>query len=221
MALAMALFAVAVAGAGPAGEGKVLDEVAAVVRAPGGDTRVVTLSKLREEARIALVSRGATDAAFRPLDGPALLAALQWYVDQILLFDEVARLRVFEVDRAEVLGELRRFKERFGRPEDYRAFLDDNELTEEELAAVLRRTLRVQHYLDSRVMRTARVSDADVESYYRSHQGDFGGLALDQVREPIRARISEDRVQAEVKGLVGDLRARGEVRILGGLAPEK
>ena len=221
MAIALALLALAAAGAGPAEEGQVLDEVAAVVRAPGGETRVVTLSKLREEARIAMVSRGATDAAFRPLDGPALRAALQWVVDQILLFDEVTRLRVFEVDRTEVLGELRRFKEKFARPEDFRAFLDDNELTKEELMAVLRRMLRVQHYLDSRVMRTARVADADVEAYYSAHRSDFGGLTLDQVKEPIRARLSEDRIQAEVRSVVGDLRARGVVRLVGGLAPEK
>jgi len=221
MAIALVLLALAAAGAGPAEEGQVLDEVAAVVRAPGGETRVVTLSKLREEARIALVSRGATDAAFRPLDGPALRAALQWYVDQILLFDEVTRLRVFEVDRAEVLAELRRFQGRFARPEDFRAFLDENELTEEELMAVLRRMLRVQHYLDSRVMRTARVPDADVEAYYRTHHADFGALSLEQVKEPIRARLSEDRIQAEVKSLVEDLRARGEVRLVGSLAPEK
>ena len=221
MAIALALLALAAAGAGPAEEGQVLDEVAAVVRAPGGETRVVTLSKLREEARIAMVSRGATDAAFRPLDGPALRAALQWVVDQILLFDEVTRLRVFEVDRTEVLGELRRFKEKFARPEDFRAFLDDNELTKEELMAVLRRMLRVQHYLDSRGMRTARVADADVEAYYSAHRSDFGGLTLDQVKEPIRARLSEDRIQAEVRSVVGDLRARGVVRLVGGLAPEK
>lgn len=221
MALALALLALAAAGAGPAEEGQVLDEVAAVVRAPGGETRVVTLSKLREEARIAMVSRGATDAAFRPLDGPALRAALQWLVDQILLFDEVTRLRVFEVDRTEVLGELRRFKEKFARAQDFQAFLDDNQLTEEELMAVLRRMLRVQHYLDSRVMRTARVPDADVEAYYRAHPSDFGGLTLDQVKEPIRSRLSEDRIQAEVRSVVGDLRARGAVRLVGGLAPEK
>ena len=221
MAIALALLALAAAGAVPAGEGEVLDEVAAVVRPPGGEIRVVTLSKLREEARIILVSHGATEAAFRPLDGLALRAALQWYVDQILLFDEVTRLRVFEVERAEVLGDLRRFQERFARPEDYRAFLEDNELSEEELMAVLLRMLRVQHYLDSRVMRTARVPDADVEAYYRSHRGDFGELALEQVKEPIRARLSEDRVQAEVKSLVGELRARGEVRLVGSLAPDK
>jgi hypothetical protein len=221
MPVALALIALAVAGAGPAGEGEVLDEVAAVVRAPGGEVRVVTLSKLREEARIVLVSRGANDAAFRPLDAPALKASLQWYVDQILLFDEAARLRVFEVDRTEVLGELRRFRERFARPEDYRTFLEANELSEEELMAVLRRTLRVQHYLDGRVMRTARVGDAEVETYYRAHRTDFGGMSLEQVKDPIRAHLSEERVQAEVKSLVADLRARSDVRLVGSLAPEK
>src|SRR5512136_1414727 len=57
--------------AAPAG-GRLVEEVAAVVRPRAGEARVVTLTKVSEEGRIALVAHGGLDAAFRPLDGAAL-----------------------------------------------------------------------------------------------------------------------------------------------------
>jgi hypothetical protein len=133
------------------GEPVLAEAVVAVVRGPGAPApRVVTLTRLEEEARIALVARGATGAAVAPLDQAALRAALDWVVDQTLLGDEAARLQIFEVEQADLDAEVRRFRERFARPAGYRAFLDRLELSEDELGAVLRRTLRVQRYVESR-----------------------------------------------------------------------
>jgi hypothetical protein len=130
---------------------RIREEVVALVRGPGApQPRVLTLTRLEEEARIALVSRGASAAADAPLDGDALRAALEWLVDQTLLGDEATRLEVLDVDPAEVAGELQRFRQRFADEVAYRAFLDRIELTEEELAAILRRTLRVARYVESR-----------------------------------------------------------------------
>ncbi len=199
----------------PAGSGKLLEEVVAVVRAPGpGQTRVITLTRLAEEARIALVSRGAIRAATARLDAAALKAALAWLIDQTVIMDEVTRLQVFEVDRAEVLEELRRFKDRFPGPEAYQAFLGRLDLAEEELVVVLRRMLRVQRYLDSRASRAARVGDADAEAFYRQHLADFGGRPLEEVREAVRAHLADRRVKAEVQAVVAELRARSEIREL-------
>ncbi len=200
---------------GDGGPGRVVEEVVAVVRPPASSqTRVVTLTRLAEEARIALVSRGATEAAFAPLDGPALRAGLDWVVDQIILGDEAARLGVFEVDRSEGLAELRRFRSRFEDPARYQAFLEKLDLAEEELLAVLRRMLRVQRYLDSRVSRAARVPDADVEAFYREHAEQLGGRPLADVREAVRAHLAGKRAEAQVQSFVADLRARAEVRVL-------
>jgi hypothetical protein len=147
---ALAALGLVLAGAAPAGDA-VREEVVAVVRGPGvAQPRVITLTRLEEEARIALVSRGGTAAATDPLDARALRAALEWVVDQTLLGDEVARLQIFEVSEQEVEAELRRFRERFASTGAYRAFLDRLELPEEEVAAVLRRGLRVDRYVESR-----------------------------------------------------------------------
>ena len=216
MAALPLLIALAAAGSPSPGEGRVVEEVVAVIRPAGAEPRVVTLTKLAEEARLVMISRGATEAAFRPLDGPALKATLDWYVDQTLLSEEASRLGVFEVEPAEARAELDRLKKRFARPEDYAAFLAETGMSEEDVLAVLRRMLRVQRYLDSRVAGAARarVSDAEVEEAWKARREELGGLPLAQVRESLRARLVEERVRADVKALLSDLRRRGEVRVL-------
>ena len=210
------LVALAAAASPPSGDGHVVEEVVAVIRPAGAEPRVVSLTKLTEEARIVMISRGATDAALRPLDGPALKATLDWYVDQVLLSEEAARFGAFDVDPAEARAELERFKKRFARPEDYTAFLARYGISEEDVLAVLRRMQRVQRYLDKRMATSARarVTDAEVEAAWRERQAELGGAPLAQVREVLRARLAEERVRAEVRSLLADLRRRGEVRVL-------
>jgi hypothetical protein len=159
---------------------RIREEVVALVRGPGASQpRAITLTRLEEEARIALVSSGATAAAEAPLDGPALRAALEWLVDQTLLGDEATRLQVIVVEPAELEAELRRFRERFADPAAYRAFLDGLELVEEELAAVLHRTVRVARYVES------RTAAADAEGTTRK----------------VRALVADLRGRSEVRVL--------------------
>jgi len=194
---------------------QIVEQVVAVVRTPAStQPRVITLTRLQEEARIALVSRGATGAAEAELDAPALRAGLEWLIDQILLLDEVVRLQVFEVERADVLEELRRFQARLGSPGAYRAFLARSDLTEEELLVVLRRMLRVQRYVDSRVSGAGRVREADVDRYLQEHQADPRAGERAAVRGAIRAELVERRTEREVKALLADLRARATIRVL-------
>jgi hypothetical protein len=208
--LAVALAAAPTQPAAPAPE--VVEEVVAVVRnPPDAPPRIVTLTRLVEEARIVLVSRGATEAAFRPIDRQALRATLEWVLDQTLLADEAARLQLADVAREAVAVELRRFQARFPDGAAYARFLAASELAEEEVAAVLARTLRVASYLQSRVGRTAAVADDEVQEYVRANGlGEVGPAA----REAVRARIAEARLASQVRELVTELRSRADVRIL-------
>ncbi len=194
------------------GGARVVDEVVAVVRNPASaPPRAVTRSKLTEEARIALVSRGATAAATGPLDAAALRAALDWLLDQMLLADDAARLRLDEVPREEVLGELRRFKGQFASAQDYARFLEESDLSEDELLATLSRMVRVERYVASRIGRAARVSDAELDRWLAER-----GVAASSgpPRDVARAQLSEERSRAQVKELVAELRQRADVRIV-------
>ncbi len=213
LALLLALSSSAVSAAlAPVGTpGRVVEQVVAVIRNPAGaPPQPITLTKLAEEARIALVGRGAVDAAFGPLDATALRAALEWLVSQILIADEAARLRVDDVDREEVRAEVKRFEARFPSRDEYRRFLEVNDLSEEELAATLARTLRVSRYLASRVGSGAYVSDEEVERYLRDH----GAAGSAPARDVVRAHIAEQKREARVRELVSELRARADVRVI-------
>lgn len=193
--------------------GQIVDQVVAVVGTRAGEARVITLTKVTEEGRIALVSRGGTEAAFARLDGAVLRASLDWYVDQLLLHDEAVRLQVFEVDQATALAELARFKAEFPDPKNYKAFLVEIDVGEEDLLASLRRSIRVRRYLESRMGRL-RASPGEVAAWYAAHAVEFGGRTLAEVSDEIAARLSASRADAETKVLLADLRGRADIRVL-------
>jgi hypothetical protein len=117
------------------------------------------------------------------------------------------------VDRADAQAALARFQAVFVRPEDYRAFLHVLDVTEEELLGVLRRTVRVRRYLESRLGRM-RPSEADAQAWYRDHAAEFGSRPYEAVRESVSARMVDERTEVEARRVVADLRARAEIRIL-------
>lgn len=200
-------------GTGPADpRGRVVEQIVALVRNPAASPpRPVTLTKLVEEARVALVGQGALAAATAPLDPPALRAALRWLVDQVLVAEEAARLGVDEVARDELEGELRRFRERFPDGAAYQRFLRSADLSEDELSVTLARGVRVQRYLESRVGRSARVGDEELARALAER-----GLSVEApgAREAVRARLRDEKAAALVRQILADLRARADVRVL-------
>jgi hypothetical protein len=190
----------------------VVEEVVAVVRNPAGASpRTITLTRLVEEARIILASSGAMEAALRPIDDQMLRATLEWVLDQTVLADEAARLQVAEVSREQVAEELARFRGRFPDAAGYARFLASTELSDEEVGAVLARKLRVERYLETRLGRGGMVADDEVQRYARET-----GLSVESraMREAVRARLGEVRVEAAVRELVTDLRGRADIRVL-------
>src|SRR6266540_926948 len=120
----LAAAAVALAAPARAEDGRVVERVVAVIRSPAStQARVLTLTKVEEETRVALVARGGTLAATAPLDARAMRAGFDWVVDQTLLADEASRLQVLDIDPADVAAELQRFRARFASPAHYAAFL--------------------------------------------------------------------------------------------------
>ncbi len=211
--LLLALTAAAgAADARPPAAPTVVEEVVAVVRnPPGAPPRLVTLTRLVEEARIVLASKGAVEAAARPIDAQVLRATLEWVVDQTLLSDEAGRLQVAEVTRDQVADELARFRGRFPDAAAYARFLAAAELGDEEVSTVLARMMRVDRYLETRVGRGGAVPDEEVRQYALER-----GLSVESraTREAVRARLGELRVDAAVRELVAGLRSRADVRVL-------
>jgi hypothetical protein len=207
------LLAVAALATEPSGApGRLIEAIVATVQAsPVRPVRPITLTRLREEARIALVARGATEAAFGRLDGAALTASLEWLIDQTLVAEEADRLLVAEVGREEAQQELLRFRGRFASPEEYARFLALNDLAEDELLVTLARSVRVQRFVEGRVGQSVRIGEAEIDDYLGSRGV---GTGPSVARDAVRAHLADRRLSDEVRKIVGELRARATVRIL-------
>src|SRR5437868_14370004 len=101
--LAAVLCVVAAALAEP--ERKLLDEVVAVV-----DAHSITLSELSAETRIHLVEQQGAQVAGAVPDRPLLAASLRRLVEERVILAEVDRLRLFDLERAELDAALARFR---------------------------------------------------------------------------------------------------------------
>jgi hypothetical protein len=186
---------------------KLVDEVVAVV-----DARSITLSELQAETRIRLVEAQGAGAAYLPLDARLLAASLRKTIDERVVMSEVERLKLFDLDRAEVDALLLRLRGRFATEADWEAFTTSIELTDEEIASVLARELRVGRYLDNRLKLSAQLRDADLPA---------GGAKMEaSEREALRDKLAQEKYQRLLGELLADLRKRVQVRVLDPLDQE-
>jgi len=194
----------AAAAAGAQTERKLVDEVVAVV-----DAHSITLSELSAETRIHLVEQQGAQVASAIPDRGLLAASLRRLVEERVILAEVDRLRLFDLERAEVDAAVARFRQRFPTAEAYTRFLDSIELTPDELAASLSRDLRVARYLDNRLKLAAQVREGELDEAMKAYPG------VD--RASLRQRLAREKYERLLEGLLADLRRKADVRILDSL----
>jgi SurA N-terminal domain len=200
--LASVLFVAAGAWAQSApAERKLVDEVVAVV-----DAHSITLSELSAETRIHLVEQQGGQVAGATPDRALLAASLRRLVEERVILAEVDRLRLFDLERAEVDTALARFRARFPTAEAYDRFLDRIQMTADEVASVLARDLRVARYLDNRLKLAAQVREGELDEAMRAYPG------VD--RASLRQKLAREKYERLLEGLLADLRRKADVRIL-------
>jgi len=198
-----------------AAEPVLLDRVVAVYSLASDGTReVITLSDLERETRIALVARGAVEAADGELSPEVLAAALDWLVAELLVQQEAELLDLAQVDVAEVNREVELLSARFGSEEAYLAFLRRHEIAPPDVFRAVRRRLVVGRYLDSRIRLAGSVTDGEVRAAYEQRRGELGDMEWEEARHLLRAQLEKERREEVVAGLVQGLRSRAGVRIL-------
>jgi hypothetical protein len=198
---ALLLLALA-AGASSAQERQLVDEVVAVV-----DAHSVTLSELAAETRIHLVEQQGPQMASVQLDRPLLAASLRRLVQERVVLSEVERLKLFDLDHAEVESALARLRARFPSASAWESFTRQVELTDDEIGAILTRELRVARYLDNRLKLAAQLRDSELEEAWKG-QGGKGD------REALRQRLSKEKYERLLTELLAELRRKASVRIV-------
>ena len=144
----------------------------------------ITQSQLDLEARLALAAHGEIATAEGPLTEPQLSSALDYLIDQLLLEDEAERLQVFEIDDAEAHKAQRRLAARFPPSQPLETFLERFGISNDMLESSLRRALRAERYLDSKI------------------------------RVQVQGGTNPTEAQEVAKELVAQLRARADIRLL-------
>lgn len=208
LAAALGLWPVGgVAGSDPAeARGVVLDRVAAVV-----EGRIITLSQLRFESRVALIQGGDASAASRALDDAALKNGLEWAVGQRLQEIEADRLKAFAIEPEELNESFRRFEGRIGGGEQLNLFLKAHEVDPAGLARVLERSLRAERMLDSKVRLRAQVTEAEVRGAYASGAHGLTG-SYEQVRASLRDRLFRERYSELARAELRKMKERADIR---------
>ena len=187
---------------------RLIDEVVAVV-----ESQTITLSELEAETRLRLVEQaGIADADALP-DRALLAASLRRVIEERIVLAEVDRLKLFDLDRAEVDAAFARLRGKFGSQPRWESFARSLQLTDEEIAAVLAREIRVARYLDNRLKLAAQVRESELDEALRARGGDESHAA----REELRQRLSREKYDRLLGELLGDLRRRAGVRVLDSL----
>jgi hypothetical protein len=203
-------------GQGPAAPppGRVLDRVVAVV-----EDQVLTLSALEFETRVALIERGGIQASEAPLDEEVLRGALELALSQRVQVLDADRLQAFPADPQEVQARYARLVERFGGEPALQAFLARHEMEAEGLIAVLERSVRAEHILDSRIRLRAQVSEAEVRRYYEANAAQLGG-SYEALRGAVRERLVRERYAQLAQAELANVRRSPQVRRVAPFARE-
>jgi hypothetical protein len=145
-------------------------------------------------------------ARVRGLDEvPALEAA----IDERLMYQEASRLNQTEVladEEARALAELVERKP-----------LLREQLPEAGLRRLLRREITILKYVEFRFRPQLRVSDQEVRAAFEADPA--AGESWEAEKEKVRARLERRALDERVEAWIRELRARAEVRYVGGAPP--
>ncbi len=179
----------------PAMYGDVIDRLMAVV-----DGDVITLGDVKPERAI---RRFFGDEA--PSDDQAMLDEV---IEDFLIRNQVDQIPGIQIKSEEV--------------EAYSLQLGDpGDLSAELVAVAVRQRIKLARYVDLRFRQFIRVSDPEIEEYYREvflPETESSGVAsvppLDSVREAVRTNVIEEKVNREIRLWLNSLIRRSDIEVV-------
>jgi hypothetical protein len=147
--------------------------------------------------------------ALAAVRGLSLDAALEPAIDERLMFAEASRVAQAEVSpehESEALAAL------VAKKPELRTLVP-----EPDVRRLARRQLAILQYVEFRFRPQIHVSDEDVRNAWELEEvGRPAGLALEDAQETIRARLERRALDERIESWVRELRARADVRYVGG-----
>lgn len=159
-----------------------LEAVAAVV-----DRKVVTVTEVEAEARLAVLEKAGAAAAGEPLDGRLLRTMLDHVVTQELLAVEARRTLAVVIKEGVVESKVQALREGFATPEEAHAFFSRHAIDDELLRARARRDLMNQALLSEVLARAGQPTDDEVKRSLNDPRADAARIGVEKERL-LRAR---------------------------------
>ncbi len=189
--------------------GKLVDDVVAVV-----NRHVITRSEVHQEAILVLVERRGGKGLALEVTPEFMRRVIELLINQRVLLDEARRLGLPPVTEEEREQLLEGFKRRFSDDEVYTRFLLDRDLTDEEIAEILSRHLKVERLKETKLRVMPEVTEVAVRQYYDKNRHQLGGAPLELVSEAIRLKLLTQGREKVLASWVWELRKRSEVKVL-------
>ena len=147
--------------------------------------------------------------------------ALESLITREILYQESVREGI-KVPGAAVDAELNGLKKQFDTGPEFETTLAGMGLTEASVRAQVEKGMAVHRLIDENFGKKVKVSDTEVGYYYEDHQDEFKAPAgktavfspLSEVREKIRLKIKQDRVDRELTPYLRRMREQAKVEIL-------
>lgn len=181
-------------GAAPGGA-QVIDRVLAIV-----DGRLVTLSDVRTTSTLRLI-----DA---PAGAAAIEAALDRWIERLLVLQEVDRFAPPEPGAAAVETRVASVLATLGTPAEARATLAALGVDEGWLRQWVRDDLRIQSYTDQRFSGSLEPTEEEIENFYREHAGQ---IAREGTQDVARELVVAARRRALLADWLDGLRRRATI----------
>jgi hypothetical protein len=171
--------------------------------------------------RIAAVVNGhlltASDlVAYHNLFAPELQSseeAMRYLIDRQLLIEEADRFAIDQPAASAVDQRVQSTVLKLGGADAFRRLLERVGWNADILRAWIADDLRIADFLDQRIYFFVVISPDEVTAYYDAHADEFAGLTLDQVRESIVQRLTQQRGDEKRRQFMTKLREKAAIQI--------
>lgn len=181
---------------------------------PGPEVIVILQSDVELRARIALLRAAGPDAAFGPLPTSLLRAAQQEVLGEALIAFEAGRLALTVPTRAEQQRERERLLSGAGERSVAREVFERLGVTSLELDTMAQRRLTVSEFLEANLVGAGELSEAALRRAYDAEEHPYHDRPFEEVREALRALLTQRAVEQAVARWVEGLKQRVPHRVL-------
>ena len=183
-------------------------QAAAVMRIAAVVNDTVLTTKDLEDF-MALQRLAAGPAGVKSVEPGESLAQL---IDQVLIVQEATRRQIVEITPAEVDSEVRRRMALLGGASSWEQRLDTLGGSENVIRKLVRRQLLALKYMDLRLRLFIRVTETEIEEYYKEHRGELGERPLEELKGQMEQLLAARKFNARLQEWTREL--RGQARIL-------